>query len=1167
MNELLNSNINMIGKDFRTIWNEMLDIAKKYSNKWDPSLSNDSDPGVVILKECALYADKNNYNCDKNVLECFPLSVTQLGNAWKLYDQLGYNMKWYISGKTDSISIILNDDSILAKQNNIITQKCIIPAFTTLIDESGEIKYTTLNSIELDKANYSYTVDCIEGIVQDYLVNNQRLITLNNLDADLRLYFDESQIAENGIFIANVIGAIEPNFYTSPWTRVDNLESYPLSDLDNGKVYEFGVLPNTNTCYIQFPQNIANLIENGLYIKYTISSGQQGNIKSNTITSLYTDITTIPLDTNITSESSVINDKISILQSEPVTNGADPEDLDSAYYNYKKTIGTFNTLVTKKDYENAIYKLTESNQPIISNCIVSDRTNDINYSNYIQRWAPNLTYKELVVSSKDNNPILLPYDLMLYLLQYQNNIYNKETYNNTFNPNISLITQLQIEAKINELKSTQHDIKLPEVNDNTMFMFKNMYLIKGNLITYYKVSAEEATKIEENVQLALFNKYNSRNLTFGEEISYDDLINTVLKADNRIKSFIVNNTGYSISQVNTSGLTITQNTQPSIDDNLLVARMILAGNVQLFNIDTEFNYDFGQVDSQVVKVDNEDIINSITTEVNLNIPVYSSATEGYELKENEIIQIYSPNLISVTNYSNNVGYQCNLNNPIPADTDYELKGNETIVLTYLDSNNIQQTDILSAGKIVNSNISLKTTTNVNWLSTGQYIKEKRLNQSTIPLGTQYAFILNNPENRLNIPPKGTYILQQGEMFIYKGSNSLELVINQSGTMLYSENGFDVTYSLATDLSNITENKDKDIWKTLDNTTGTLVMTELEIITLAKGTKVWCQSELTNLNNEEQVLGDNNFYYTDLSGVIQTIKPFVLGSSLEWRKIRSRLNINSIKDNPQFLNANQSMTFKFKNTVASKIVTNPYYVQFNDSVIVSGGENIDTSSINNSITEYNLKAFIYKKSDSNNINRNNGYVTIALNNIKPLIFSFTPTSEKAFDYWLIPMSLTLVTPGLEVTLKVGNKEFNIYGSTDKTHSLTESTNKILQVPYSTTTLENITITVTGATATINDTISFGNITKLNGLNSDEINYSDLTYSYDINKNIEDIITKIKLIDVNNNFNWLYKVPNEDKVISPTNSNAYWDINHIYNRYTIPQIDFTKSSITVYSSSKA
>ena len=29
--------------------------------------------------------------------------------------------------------------------------------------------------------------------------------------------------------------------------------------------------------------------------------------------------------------------------------------LNEAYSNYKKTIGTFNTLVTKKDYENFIY--------------------------------------------------------------------------------------------------------------------------------------------------------------------------------------------------------------------------------------------------------------------------------------------------------------------------------------------------------------------------------------------------------------------------------------------------------------------------------------------------------------------------------------------------------------------------------------------------------------------------------------------------------------------------------------------------------------------------------------------------------------------------------------------------------------------------------------------
>jgi hypothetical protein len=39
-------------------------------------------------------------------------------------------------------------------------------------------------------------------------------------------------------------------------------------------------------------------------------------------------------------------------------NGTDPEDLDSAYRNYKKTIGTFETLVTARDYQNAIYNFT-----------------------------------------------------------------------------------------------------------------------------------------------------------------------------------------------------------------------------------------------------------------------------------------------------------------------------------------------------------------------------------------------------------------------------------------------------------------------------------------------------------------------------------------------------------------------------------------------------------------------------------------------------------------------------------------------------------------------------------------------------------------------------------------------------------------------------------------
>ena len=98
------SNLSYTNKDFQTIYPEMLDLVKKLTYRWDPSISNESDPGVILLKLNALIADKNNYNIDKNILECFPVSVTQDRNARQIFEQLGYNMKWYISATT-SISM------------------------------------------------------------------------------------------------------------------------------------------------------------------------------------------------------------------------------------------------------------------------------------------------------------------------------------------------------------------------------------------------------------------------------------------------------------------------------------------------------------------------------------------------------------------------------------------------------------------------------------------------------------------------------------------------------------------------------------------------------------------------------------------------------------------------------------------------------------------------------------------------------------------------------------------------------------------------------------------------------------------------------------------------------------------------------------------------------
>ena len=94
------SNLSYINKDFPSLWNEILETVPKLTNKWIPSEANESDPLVVLLKELAIIADKQNYNIDKNILELFPATLTQLRSAYNVYESLGYTPDWYVSATT-----------------------------------------------------------------------------------------------------------------------------------------------------------------------------------------------------------------------------------------------------------------------------------------------------------------------------------------------------------------------------------------------------------------------------------------------------------------------------------------------------------------------------------------------------------------------------------------------------------------------------------------------------------------------------------------------------------------------------------------------------------------------------------------------------------------------------------------------------------------------------------------------------------------------------------------------------------------------------------------------------------------------------------------------------------------------------------------------------------
>jgi hypothetical protein len=367
-----NQSLSYTNLDFSSIYTEVLDMVKQLTKKWDPSISDESDPGVVLVKLSALLADKCNYNIDKNILEAFPLSVTQDSNARQLYEQLGYYMHWY-KAATVPVAISWKTTTVTDKGEAIAYT---IPKFTTITDDNETIVYSLVGTqgpddivvsdgILYTDSSKNLNMIAYEGIPVQYTFNGRTTITANMVDNQNRLYLSSAYVFENGIFIKNVT---QDNY--AEWHRVDNLYEYSYDE----HRYKFGYDSATNLCYIEFPDNYAALFGSGIELVYlTFSTDESYSDVPTQFLSKFLSPPAVGENGSVTLSQDVVN----ISNIEPATGHADKEGINEAYTNYKKVVGTFKTLITLRDYLNYI---TSKELDICSNGFVTDRTNDVQSS-------------------------------------------------------------------------------------------------------------------------------------------------------------------------------------------------------------------------------------------------------------------------------------------------------------------------------------------------------------------------------------------------------------------------------------------------------------------------------------------------------------------------------------------------------------------------------------------------------------------------------------------------------------------------------------------------------------------------------------------------------------------------------------------------------------------
>jgi len=640
-------------KDFYQIWNELLETAAKLSERWDPASTNESDPGIVLLKVLTAVADKLNFTIDANTLEAFMPSAAQEESMRKLTEMLGYDMKYYQSATVD-VKISYNGTNKDAIPNMLLIDK-----FTNIKDIDDSINYVTLSDVYLSTHGSSKVVSCIEGELVECETDDNNIISMMQLDDNHRYYLPETQIAENGIFIINVTDGVE----SDPWKKVTNLNVQNIGS----KVYKFGYDSKEGLPYIQFPEDISTIIEDGLKIKYLRTKGINGNVSVNTLCKMEQPASWSAAKS---AEGSAENDKdyynvdnYTVTNISASSNGTDIESINDAYNSYKKTIGTFDTLITCRDYMNKIYQMTTddvSTTPLVSNVIVSDIRDDINKAmtlcTFTERGieykamakpidthdAITITesrYSELqpteellgnlykVVDNTDltrirfyarcifngnlfmlvkvNDTELTHFDLVLYPFRNTYGLNSRVEYVKSFKYDDSNL--LEIKDNLETNKTLSHNFIDPNLDD--IACIKNYLKLKAKITTVRKVGALEQAEILGKVYTEVYKNFNLRKLDFGEEIPYESILDVITNADPRIKNVSLEEPELATKFCTVGGGEYETSTNSNKSDpasiafatagdkyfNKLVLNNVLAGRVPLFNYDENFKPDYNEV--------------------------------------------------------------------------------------------------------------------------------------------------------------------------------------------------------------------------------------------------------------------------------------------------------------------------------------------------------------------------------------------------------------------------------------------------------------------------------------------------------------------------------------------------------------------------------------------
>ena len=360
--------INYTSRDYNSIMQEFWDLVPKLTELWKPEA--DADPGVVLGKFLASIADMLGVNLDWLANEIFGPSVSQRKNAEKLFGLIGYTLGWYTAARTE-VTFTNNGETEISLDFGFNGSNfCTLNAYTDITAQPRVITYNILpntNAYGVKDTRSKRTITT-EGInvfadTDPKTLKPGESVTRVAIEGELRSWsVSVSDVKKNNYIIKLPSQHIDTtavwvkakgqdssmtDFLKTQWIQVASPSDF--IDPEPRFAVTYDNYSNAQVQISNYLDQLENYNDNILVIYWIECSGVIGSVSADVLSNFQPAKT----DRNAFDPEALTISNLSNTTEYPHTHtvtGRSPETAKEAYFNSRKYINTWDSLITVPDF-------------------------------------------------------------------------------------------------------------------------------------------------------------------------------------------------------------------------------------------------------------------------------------------------------------------------------------------------------------------------------------------------------------------------------------------------------------------------------------------------------------------------------------------------------------------------------------------------------------------------------------------------------------------------------------------------------------------------------------------------------------------------------------------------------------------------------------------------